>query len=58
LREWVKRSDVAAGARSGPASVESAEPNRLQRENRVLRDEREILRKTAVFFAEETKSRR
>lgn len=58
LREWVKRSDIASGARPGLDSDERAELNRLRRENRVLREEREILKKAAVFFAEETKSRR
>ena len=58
LREWVKRSDIAEGARPGLAADERAELNRLRREVRILREEREILRKAAVFFAEETKSRR
>src|SRR5690606_112291 len=57
-REWVKRSDIAEGARPGLAADERAELNRLRRENRILREEREILKKAAVFFAEETKSRR
>lgn len=55
LREWVKRSD---GARPGLVADERAELNRLRREVRILREEREILKKAAVFFAEETKSRR
>ena len=58
LREWVKRSDIASGARPGLDSDERAELNRLRLENRVLREEREILNKAAVFFAEETKGRR
>lgn len=58
LREWVKRSDVAEGARPGLVADERAELNRLRREVRILREEREILKKAAVFFAEETKSRR
>src|SRR5690606_11961813 len=47
LREWVKRSDIASGARPGLDSDERAELNRLRRENRVLREEREILKKAA-----------
>jgi transposase len=58
LREWVKRSDIATGARPGLDSDERAELNKLRRENRILREEREILKKAAVFFGEETKSRK
>ena len=56
LREWVKRSDIASGARPGLDSDERAELNRLRRENRVLREEREILKKAAAWFARETSS--
>lgn len=58
LREWVKRSDVAEDAWPGLVADERAELNRLRRENRILREEREILGEAAVLFAEETKSRR
>jgi transposase len=33
---------------------EHAELNRLRRENRVLREEREILKNAAAWFAQET----
>src|SRR5690606_23134726 len=58
LRKWVQANDVADGARPGLNKDEKAELARLRREVRVLREEREILKKAAVFFAEETKSRR
>ena len=58
LREWVKRSDIADGARPGLSSDERAELNKLRRENRILREEREILKKAAVFFVEEAKGRK
>lgn len=54
LREWVKRSraDRTAG-KTGLTTVEREELARLQKENRILREEREILRKAAAFFANE-----
>jgi transposase len=58
LREWVKRSDIASGARPGLDNDERAELAKLRRENKVLREEREILKKAAVFFVEEAKGRK
>ena len=58
LREWAKRYDIERGARPGLNQEERSELNRLRRENRILREEREILKEAAVFFAEETKSRK
>jgi transposase len=54
LREWAKRLETEAGLRPGLKKDEREELKRLRRENRILREEREILRKAAVFFAEET----
>ena len=55
LREWAKRTDLDAGRRTdGLTSDERAELNHLRRENRVLAEEREILKKAAAFFAGET----
>ena len=57
LRLWVKQADIEAGRRDGLTTEERAELTRLRRENRVLREERELLNKAAAFFARESGSR-
>jgi transposase len=54
VRRWIAQVDVDAGRRDGLTTAEREELSRLRRENRVLREERDILKKAAAFFAKET----
>lgn len=55
IRNWVAQADRDEGRRSdGVTSAEREELTRLRRENRKLRQEREILAKAAAWFAQET----
>ncbi len=55
IRNWVQQADVDEGRREdGVSTNERQELNRLRRENRQLRMEREILKKAAAWFARET----
>ena len=52
--KWVKQAGIDRGERKdGLTTDEKAELARLRRENRVLREERDILSKAAAWFAQE-----
>lgn len=56
LDRWVKQAKGAVkGARSGTPRDDHAELARLREENRILRMERDFLKKAAAFFAKESK---
>ena len=57
LRLWVKQARIDDGEREGLATAEREELGRLRRENLVLRQEREVLKKAAAFFARESETR-
>jgi transposase len=57
IHNWVKQSDLDAGVRSdGLTSSERDELRTLRREVKQLRVEREILKKAAAWFAQESES--
>src|ERR1700738_5085149 len=51
VRRWVAQVDIDAGRRDGLTTAEREELSRLRRENWVLREEREILRKVTMPLA-------
>jgi transposase len=52
---WVRQADRDEGrSANGPTSAEREELSRLRRENRQLRQERDIVAKAAAWFARKT----
>ena len=56
VRDWVQKADAGMAPKgAGPDGSVEEELARLRREVRILREEREILKKAAAFFAKETR---
>jgi transposase len=57
IRNWAAQANRDSGIRTdGLSSPEKDELRRLRRENRILRQEKEILKKAAAWFARESNS--
>lgn len=55
LRNWIRQDEADRGERADLlTSGERARLRELERENKVLRQEREILKRAAAFFARES----
>jgi len=55
VRRWVAQAEVDAGRRPGQTSAEQAEIAQLRKENRTLREERDILKRAVSFFARDAR---
>lgn len=55
MRDWVKQAGADAGGRNGPTSSELAELTALRREDRRLREDVGVLKRTTASFAKKTR---
>jgi transposase len=55
VRRWVGQAEVDSGRKPGLTTSEREELSQLRQENRILREERDILKRAMAFFARETR---
>ena len=55
VRNWVAEAEGDGEVANGLAASEREELSRLRKENRVLREERDLLKRATAFFAKETR---
>jgi transposase len=53
VTRWITQAEVDAGEKAGLTSDERTELAHLRKENRTLREERDILKRATAFFAKE-----
>ena len=55
VQRWVAQAEIDNGQREGLTTTEREELAYLRKENRILREERDILKRATAFFAKETR---
>ena len=55
VRRWMTQAEIDSGRRDGLSTSDREEIARLRKEVRVLREERDILKRATVFFAAESR---
>jgi transposase len=58
VRNWIRQHEIDNGEREGLSTSEREELQRLRRETRILKEERDILKKATAFFAQESNKTR